>query len=300
MTQDLATKEKLSAAYSSVVSAIILTGTKFVVGTMTGSLGIIAEAAHSALDLVAAIVTFIALHLASKPADREHTYGHGKIENFSALVETLLLLATCAWIAWESLDRLFFNPKPVDVSIWAFAVVLLSIGIDTWRSRRLMHAAKKHNSQALEADALHFRTDIWSSCVVLLGLVCVRIADAYPSVAWLHKADAVAALGVAAIVVGVSYRLGERTVQNLLDIAPLGAVSQVQKIVEDIPGVVDCHHVRIRHSGPDLFLDLHVSMDGSMTLQAAHDLTELIEEKIQKAFPGADVTVHAEPARVDR
>lgn len=297
MTQDTATQEKLSAALSSVISAVILTGSKFTVGLMTGSLGIIAEAAHSALDLVAAIVTYIALHLASKPADREHTYGHGKIENFSALVETLLLFATCAWIAYESLDRLFFNPKPVDVSIWAFAVVLLSIGIDTWRSKRLMKAAKKHHSQALEADALHFRTDIWSSCVVLFGLVCVRVADAYPELAWLHKADSLAALGVAGIVIGVSYKLGERTVQNLLDIAPDGAVSKVQKIVEGIPGVLDCHHVRIRHSGPDLFLDLHVTMDGQMTLQAAHDLTELIEARIQESFTGADITVHAEPSR---
>lgn len=295
MTQDIATKEKLRAAFSSVVSAIILTGSKFAVGIMTGSLGIIAEAAHSALDLVAAVVTYIALHLASKPADREHTYGHGKIENFSALVETLLLLATCAWIAYEAVDRLFFNPKPVDVSIWAFAVVILSICIDTWRSKRLMKAAIKHHSQALEADALHFRTDIWSSCVVLFGLVCVRIADTFPSISWLSKADSVAAFGVAVIVVGVSYKLGSRTVQNLLDIAPNGAVSQVQKIVEDIPGVIDCHHVRIRHSGPDLFLDLHVSMDGNMTLSASHALTELIEQRIQATYPGADVTVHAEP-----
>jgi cation diffusion facilitator family transporter len=295
MARDQATSEKLSAALSSVISAVILTGSKFVVGFMTGSLGIIAEAAHSALDLVAAVVTYVALHLASKPADREHTYGHGKIENFSALVETILLFVTCGWIAYESVNRFFFNPQKVDVSIWAFAVVILSIGIDTWRSHRLMKAARKHRSQALEADALHFRTDIWSSCVVLFGLVCVRIADIYPEVAWLHKADSVAALGVALIVVGVSYRLGARTVQNLLDIAPNGAVSEVQKIVEGIPGVMDCHHVRIRHSGPDLFLDLHVSMDGKMSLFDAHALTELIERRIQDSFPGADVTVHAEP-----
>jgi cation diffusion facilitator family transporter len=295
MTQDVATREKLWAAFSSVLWAIVLTSTKIIVGVMTGSLGIIAEAAHSALDLVAALVTFVALNLASKPADREHTYGHGKIENFSALVETLLLFITCAWIAYESINRLFFNPRAVDVSIWAFAVVILSIAIDTWRSQRLMKAAIKHHSQALEADALHFRTDIWSSCVVLFGLICVRLAEAFPNLSWLDRADSVAALGVAVIVVGVSYRLGARTVQNLLDIAPDGAVSQVQKIVEGIPGVIDCHHVRIRHSGPDLFLDLHVSMDGNMKLADAHALTELIEKRIQAAFQGADVTVHAEP-----
>jgi cation diffusion facilitator family transporter len=294
MTTDSANQEKLSVAKLSVASAVVLTGTKVVVGAMTGSLGIIAEAAHSALDLLAAVVTFVAIHMAGKPADQEHTYGHGKIENFSALVETFLLLVTCVWIAWEAVKRLL-HPQPVDASIWAFAVVIFSIGIDYHRSRKLMAAAKKHNSLALEADALHFRTDIWSSTVVLAGLVCIRLAQMFPSLDFLHKADAIAALGVAIIVVAVSYRMGVSTIQGLLDRAPYGAIGNVKLIVENIPGVVDCHHVRIRHSGPDLFLDLHVSMDGSKRLDEAHALTELIEKRIQEAYPNADVTVHAEP-----
>lgn len=295
MNSENSSSGKLSAAILSVGSGVILTVTKVVVGFMTGSLGILAEAAHSALDLVAAIVTFFALKLASKPADTEHPYGHGKIENFSALVETVLLFVTCGWIAFEAIDRLFFRDRPVEVSIWAFAVVLLSIGIDIHRSRKLMAAAKEFHSQALEADALHFSTDIWSSAVVLLGLVCVKVADTCPTLAWLHKADALAALGVAVIVVFVSSKLGQRTIQNLLDSAPNGAAETITRLVEGIEGVIDCHHVRIRASGPDIFVDLHVTMDGAQTLAAAHELTETIEQRIQEIYANADVTVHAEP-----
>ena len=205
---------------------------------MTGSLGILAEAAHSALDLVAALMTLFAVRVSGKPADEQHLYGHGKIENLSALFETLLLLATCVWIIYEAIDRLFYHPVKVEASIWAFIVMATSIIIDVTRSRILYKAARKYNSQALEADALHFSTDIWSSSVVILGLILLKLSELFPKLAWLDKADAIAALGVALIVIYVSIQLGYRTIMGLLDTAPKGSVEKVKAIAESIPGVI--------------------------------------------------------------
>lgn len=290
-----AAKEKNNAALTSVVAAIGLTTFKIIVGVLTGSLGILAEAAHSGLDLVAAVVTLFAVRVSGKIPDDEHTYGHGKVENLSALIETLLLLATSAWIIYESIQRLFFKTVQVDVSIWAFVVMITSIVIDFTRSRVLSAAAKKHGSQALEADALHFRTDIWSSSVVIVGLILVKISELSPALSFLHKADAVAALGVAVIVIFVSVQLGIRTVQALLDSAPKGSEEKIKQIAESVEGVTDCHRVRVRASGPSLFADIHIRLDGNMSLSQAHEKTLLIQQKIREAYPMMDVVVHTEP-----
>ena len=296
MNPAIGTQEKNSAALNSVAAAFLLTGLKVVVGLLSGSLGILAEAAHSGLDCAAAIVTYIAVRAASKPADRDHAYGHGKVENLSALVETLLLLATCAWIIRESVLRLTSHHVQVDASIWAFAVMGISIAVDVSRSRMLYRVAAKHRSQALEADALHFSTDIWSSAVVILGLLGVRLAGWYPGLGVLVQADAVAALMVAGIVVVVSGRLGLRTVQALLDSSPPGVDERIRVAVAAMDGVFDCHAVRVRHSGPDYFVDLHITVDGEQSLRAAHALTERVEQAVEAILPGADVTVHPEPA----
>lgn len=290
-----AEREKNLAALSSVIAAIGLTGFKLIVGLTTNSLGILAEAAHSTLDLVAAVVTLISVRLSGKPADEAHHYGHGKIENLSALFEAVLLLVTCAWIIYESIERIFVKSAEVDASIWAFIVMGVSIAVDFSRSRVLQRAARKHNSQALEADALHFSTDIWSSSVVILGLIGVRLASLFPGASFLHQADAFAALGVALIVIYVSIRLAVRTIQGLLDHAPDGLAERIQQAVEAVPGIADCHQVRVRPSGPDVFVDVHISVDGSQSLNAAHDLTDRIEQAIQRVAPRADVTVHPEP-----
>jgi cation diffusion facilitator family transporter len=273
-----------------------LTTLKAVVGLLSGSLGILAEAAHSALDLVAAIVTLIAVRAANKPADPGHAYGHGKFENISALAETLLLLGTCAWIIYESLHRLVsHDSRPIDASVWAFGVMAISILVDVSRSRMLYRVAAKHRSQALEADALHFSTDIWSSAVVIVGLVGVRIAQWYPELGFLAKADAVAALGVAMIVVLVSGRLGLRTFQALVDATPEGVADSIKRRVEAVENVNDCHAVRVRRSGPHSFVDLHILLDGDLPLRTAHAVTEQVERAVEEMLPGADVVVHPEP-----
>ncbi len=295
-----AQKEKNGAALSSVIAAVGLTSFKIVVGVITGSLGILAEAAHSALDLVAALMTLFAVKVSGKPADEQHLYGHGKIENLSALFETLLLLLTCVWIIYEAIQRLFFRPVKVEASIWAFIVMVTSIIIDVSRSRVLYKAARKYHSQALEADALHFSTDVWSSSVVILGLILLRIGEIFPKLAWLEKADSVAALGVAMIVIYVSFQLGSRTIMGLLDTAPKGSVKRVTQAVEAIDGVTNCHDVRIRSVGPRLFIDVHVLLDGKQTLERAHKMTEIIERVIHHEFPYSDVIVHPEPIKSKR
>lgn len=290
-----AEREKRRAAQSSVAAAVFLTSIKIIVGVTTGSLGILAEAAHSALDLIAALATFLAVRLSGRPADEQHRYGHGRIENFSALLETVLLLITAAWIIYEAVQRLFFESARVDASVWAFVVMGLSIAVDTAVSRALSRAAKAHHSQALEADALHFSTDIWSSSVVIVGLIGVKLGEWFPALAFLGRADAIAAIVVAIIVIFVSLQMGRRTVLALMDTAPEGLPDKIKTAVEAIPGVVDCHRVRVRQSGPYLFVDAHVALAGNPPLSVAHDMVLKIEDAIHHVAPRADIVVHADP-----
>jgi cation diffusion facilitator family transporter len=295
VTHKLAQKEKRLVALISVLAAVGLTTFKLLVGLLTNSLGILAEAAHSGLDLVAAGMTLFAVRISDKPADEDHHFGHGKVENLSALFETLLLLATSGWIIYEAVDRLFYNPARVEASLWSFVVMGTSIVIDVNRSRMLSKAAKKYNSQALEADALHFGTDIWSSAVVILGLIGVTLARFIPFLSWMEKADAIAAMVVAVIVVYVSGQLGWRTISALLDSAPKGLAEKIEAAANSVKGVVDAHAVRIRPSGALWFVDMHINMNGEISLRQAHAATEAIEKAIQALLPMADVTVHVEP-----
>ena len=213
-------QEKNRVAISSLIVAIALTSLKATVGILTNSLGILSEALHSGLDLVAAATTVYAVRTASKPPDEDHLYGHGKYESFSALIETLLLLATCAWISYEAIQRLFFIQVHVEASLYGFAVMIISIVLDFSRSRALYRVAKKYRSQALEADALHFSTDIMSSLTVVVGLFFVSLGY--------RVADPLAALGVVLVVVALSLRLGKRTVLVLLDRAPEGLAETIR------------------------------------------------------------------------
>ena len=287
--------EKKRVALLSVLAAMLLTGTKLIIGVLTGSLGILAEAAHSGLDLVAAVITYGAVRVSDKPADASHMYGHGKVENLSALAETLLLLVTCAWIVNEAISRLFFKQVEIDVTVWAFAVMAMSIIVDVNRSRVLKRVAEEHSSQALEADALHFSTDVWSSAVVIAGLAVVKLNQWLSGPPWLVHADAVAALVVALIVIYVSLQLGKRAVDVLLDAAPKGLAEQVRLRVQQIDGVHACRKVRVRRSGAESFVDLILEVDGDTSFDNAHQITARVEEVVRGLSPRADVVVHYEP-----
>jgi len=301
-TIDLTRNEKKRAALSSVLAAVGLTGMKLAVGLLSGSLGILAEAAHSGLDLVAAVITLVAVSVSDRPADEVHPYGHGKIENFSALIETLLLFVTCAWIVYEAVRRIFFRDVHVEPSLWAFLVVVVSIVVDINRSRMLSRAAKKHNSQALEADALHFSTDVWSSAVVLVGLALVWAGQTLlpGRSGFFNRADAVAALGVAIIVFFVSYRLGKRTIDVLLDSAPSGLKEQILAATGEIEGVLKPGKVRLRRSGPRIFVDMTIEVDRNLSFERTHAIAEGVEARIQALVPGADVVIHTDPREPER
>ncbi len=285
-------REKQKVALNSILAAVAITTLKVVVGISTGSLGILSEAAHSALDLLAAAVTYLSVRVSDKPADADHQYGHGKFESFSAFVETGLLLLTCVWIVYEAGKRLFFHSVEIEPTVWAFLVMGVSIVIDVWRSRRLGRIAERYDSQALQADALHFSTDVWSSAVVILGLVCVVVGRAY-SIPWLMKADPVAALVVACIVVYVSSQLGRQTIDALLDAAPKGVRSQIIEEVYRVDGVLAVDRVRIRRAGSRYFADIAVAMSRSVTFQKSEQMANEVAARIRKRLPDADVVVNA-------
>ncbi|MCX6138194.1 MAG: cation-efflux pump [Ignavibacteriales bacterium] len=280
-------QEKAAVALSSILGAVVITGLKLGVGIWTGSLGIIAEAAHSGLDFLAAIITFIAVKFSAKPADREHRYGHGKVENFSALIETVLLMITCFWIINEAIDRLIHPAVHIEVNFWSFFVIIVSIAVDYSRSKALYRVARKYNSQALEADALHFSTDIWSSCVVLLGLMLTLVR--------VPIADSIAALIVAIIVIFISMSLGKRTIDDLLDRAPKGIDPEVEKAALSVPGVQQIEGLRLRNAGGRTFLDLVIHIRRTMPFELANNLVHNVEAAIHKVIPNADIVIHPEP-----
>jgi cation diffusion facilitator family transporter len=285
-------QEKKAVALNSIFAAVGITLLKVLVGITTGSLGILSEAAHSGLDLVAAAITYFSVRVSDKPADADHQYGHGKFESFSAFLETGLLLLTCVWIVYEAGKRLFFHSVEIEPSVWAFAVMTSSIVVDYWRSRRLQRIADKYDSQALRADALHFSTDIWSSSVVILGLALVLAGRRY-SQPWMSKADPIAALVVACIVVQVSWRLARQTIDALLDAAPVGVRNRIIQEVYRVDGVLEVDRVRIRKAGSRYFADVSVAMSRNVTFQKSEQVSSEVASRIRAVLPDADVVVNA-------
>jgi len=286
--------EKRGVAFNSVLAATAITALKVVVGITTGSLGILSEAAHSGLDLIAAFITLLSVRVSDKPADADHQYGHGKVENFSAFLETGLLLLTCVWIVYESIRRLFFHHVEIEPSAAAFLVMLASMTVDWWRSRALRRVADKYDSQALQADALHFSTDIWSSGVVILGLVLVVLGHRL-KIGWLRDADPIAALIVAGVVVYVSSRLARQTIDALLDAAPTDVRARILDEVARVESVVDVDRVRIRRAGNRYFADLSVALRRNVTFQKSGQVAEDVAEAVHHVLPDADVVVHPIP-----
>ena len=287
-------REKLSVARNSLYVAVAITAFKAFAAVSTGSLGMISETAHSGLDLLAAAITFLSIRVSDKPADSVHQYGHGKVENFSAFLETALLLITCVWIVYEAVQRLFFHAGHVQPSFAAVGVLVFSMVMDWWRSRRLSMVARRWDSQALEADALHFSTDIWSSGVVILGLAAVYLGEKFGNVA-LQKADPIAALIVAGIVVHVSWRLSKQTIDALLDAAPSGIRNRIVLDLQRVNGVIDVDQVRIRRAGNRYFADVHVALERGVTFQRSEQVVASVTDAVHESLPDADVTVRSIP-----
>src|SRR4051794_12694980 len=251
--------DKERVALTSVAASGGLTIAKAVVGLLSGSLALLSEAAHSALDFAATVMTWYAVRISGKPADAEHHYGHGKVESVTALAETGLLFLLSAIVIWEAASRLIrHDGHAVAATRWAFAVIAVSILVDFFRARVLSRVAAEHKSEALEADALHFSSDMWSSLAVLIGLGAVALGYEW--------ADSVAAIVVAVFICIAGWRLGRRTIDTLTDTAPAGAAEKINAAVRSTPGVVEVERVRVRPAGATLFVDLTVAVSRALPL----------------------------------
>jgi cation diffusion facilitator family transporter len=286
-------REKKRAALLSVASALALVSLKTFLVLRTDSLGVLSEALHSGLDLVAAIITFLSVRVSDAPADERHPYGHGKFENFSAFVETGLLLLTALYIIYEAFMRLFFRSVHIAPSITAIVVLLFALAIDVTRARALSRVAKKFSSDALEADALHFSTDVWSTVVVISGIGLVWAGETW-NMPYLIYADAIAGLAVAGVILWVGSQLGRRTVDALLDAAPEGLQQEIARAIARMDGVLDVDRVRVRRAGNHHFVDATVSVARTASLEQVHELSDAIEKRVGEIVP-SDVMVHAEP-----
>lgn len=281
--------KKASVALSSVFASLFLTVIKLAVGLLTLSMGILSEAAHSALDFGAALLTYFAVKIGDRPADANHPYGHGKVESVSALIETGLLFLTSFYIIYESVHRLFFKAVEVRIAWYSFLVIGISVVVDFSRSRALAKTAKETGSHALEADALHFSSDIWSSLVVLAGLVFVHFG--------INGADAIAALGVAIFVMAAGFKLGKRTIDVLVDTAPAGITEKVTEIISSLDEIISVERIRVRPLGPSVSIDIALAVSRKLSLEKVQSIVKKIKAKIAEEIHKADIIIHASPAK---
>ncbi|MEI9803824.1 MAG: cation diffusion facilitator family transporter [Pseudolabrys sp.] len=280
--------EKEQVALTSIVASAVLTIAKAVVGFSTGSLAILSEAGHSLIDLGAAIMTYAAVRVSGKPADKEHHYGHGKVESVSALGETALLFLLSGVVIWEAVMRLIGHESfSVTATVWAFGVMIVSIVVDFFRARALSRTAEKTQSQALEADALHFSSDMWSSLAVVVGLAGVHFG--------LGWADSASALVVAVLVCSAGWRLGRRTIETLTDTAPVGAAEKIASTAEKVAGVVAISQVRVRAVGDKTFIDLTVGVSRTLPLDRVTAIKAEVETALRQEMRGAELTVTTDP-----
>lgn len=276
-----------NAALASLVITVLMVAAKLLVGLATGSLAVLSEAANSALDLGTASVTFLAVRIAARPPDADHTYGHGKAENLSALLQTAALFILATYILYEAVGRLTGGPAAVDAPWYAFVVMGIAMAVDTARSIVLKRIADQERSPALRADAMNFRGDLLSTATVLVGLTMVALG--YPAV------DAIASLAIAGYVAFMSVKLGRTSVDALMDRAPTGSIERIAKIASQVPNVEEVRRVRIRYVGGEPQTDVVIAVSRRIPLETAHDVTEEVERAIRESEPGADVVVHVEP-----
>ena len=289
---------KQGAALRSVLAGSAITLLKLITGIATGSLGMLSEAAHSGIDLLASGMTLLSLRVADKPPDEDHSYGHGRVESLSAFVETFFMLASSTWIIVEAVKRINHyrhgSTLALEFSPWPLLVLVLSIAVDYARSRQLAEIAKLAHSQALEAEALHFGTDIWSSVAVFIG-VFAAYAGQHFGLRGLELADPFAALIVSAIILTVTYRLFRETLDALLDKTPPETRRDLIDAVRRIDGIVAVNQLRMRRAGPSWFADITVGMARTISFQRSEQLVFAVTEAVQCLLPGTDVTVHTVP-----
>lgn len=287
MDETLRNKKKQKIAFSSMYAAIFIVLIKFIATYLSGSLGVLSELFHSSTDLIATIATIISVKYSSKPPDDMHNYGHEKIESFSALFQVIILVGMCAYLIYESIERII-NHIPVHISIFTFSVILLCIFIDFSRSRALMKVAKETKSQALEADSLHFASDIWSSVVVLIGMVFT-----YFNLSPL--ADPISAIIVSILIIVVTFRLTKKAFDSLMDRVPPGLRENIYKEISSMDGVEGIKKFRVRSSGSKIFIDMVILIARTKLFSHTHEIMDSVERKISELAPDSDIVIHSEP-----
>jgi len=290
---------KSSAALASVLAALGITLLKLLTALLTGSIGMLSESAHSGIDLIAAAITLVTVRVSDRPADEEHNYGHGKLESLSSAAEALIMIGSAIFLAIKAVHRIQRHDHlDLSLSIWPFLVLLLSIAVDITRARNLHRVAAEQRSDALEADALHFGTDIWSSAAVFLGLLCAFAGERFHLPA-LQYADPIAALLVAAIILRITWTLARTTIDSLLDATPPETRAQIRRDLfrdlEATPGILSVERIRVRRSGSNYFVDLTLGMPRNLTFQRSEQITFAATAAVQRSLPGADVVIHAVP-----
>ena len=285
---------KRKVALNSMLAAAAMTVLKLVTGLMSGSLGVLSDAAHSGLDMVGAPLTFFSVRVSDLPADEDHTYGHGKIENLSSFGEVILMAVSSGWIIWEAVERTLHHSVELRHSVWPVLVVVSSIGVDWWRSRQLLKVAKQTNSPALATDAFHFASDIWSSLAVLAGLAASWVGMRF-GIPILRYADPLAAVVVSLMILRLTVRLGHEAVSALMDQIPAETRHQIMNEVERVPGVLAVEQARVRRSGAGYFADLTVALPRRFTFEHTGELVRATTEAVRRTLPTADVVIHTVP-----
>jgi cation diffusion facilitator family transporter len=288
--------EKRRVALHSMLAAAAMTLLKLAAGLFSGSLGVLSDAAHSGLDLAGATLTFFSVRVSDKPADEDHTYGHGKIENVSSFAEAGLMAISCVWIIYEAVTRILHNSVELHHSIWPVLVLLTSVVVDYWRSRQLRLVAERTGSPALATDAFHFASDIWATLAVLAGLGA-SWAGAHFDVRWLRYADPFAAIVVSIMILRITLRLTRETVAVLMDEIPAETRRQIVNDVARVPGVLAVEQARVRRSGAAHFADLTLALPRRYTFEHADELVREATDAVHRTLPDADVVVHTVPRK---
>ncbi len=286
--------KKTRTALVSVLAACGITVLKLIAATYSGSIGMFSEAAHSGLDLVASAITLTSVTVSDRPADENHPYGHAKIENLAAFTETLLMLGSVIWIVTEAIRRIFLETYTVRISLWAFAVLLLSMAVDFFRSRALARTASDTDSPALEADAMHFGMDMWSSLAVILGLLANDLGT-HLHLKWLRLGDPLSAIVVSIIILKVCWRLTRQAIDVLIDTAPTETHRKILDEIGHPEGVLDVERVRLRRSGNRYFVDLKLAMPRNLSFQRSESIKENVAAAVHRVLPNADVITYAVP-----
>lgn len=279
---------KQSGALLSIVSNTLLIIFKLVVGTVMGSVSVISEGIHSSIDLLASIIAFFSIKKASKAEDEEHPFGHGKYENISGFVEALLILVAAILIIFEAVKKLFVS-APVGNVYLGIIVMFVSSAVNLFISLNLLRISKKTNSIALEADAMHLLTDVFTSLGVFLGLIALKITG-------FRILDSVTAILVACLIFKTSIDLVKKSLKDLVD-SSLSAedINKILAIVKNHPEVKSYHKLRTRKSGETREIDIHLQLDSHTSLEDTHELCNEIEGEIKTEFQNSYILIHAEP-----